>query len=89
MERNQRQPTPRRRRGDLRVGRLEQELGLDFGVRSDMLLRTLRDRLGERELQRLMAAACPAGQTADPDVSDAAPADTPEATAGSDLRPAA
>ncbi len=48
---------PRRRRGDLRVGRLEKEFGLDFGVRSDMRLSTLRDRLGERELQRLLAAA--------------------------------
>ena len=48
---------PRRRRGDRRVGRLEKEFGLDFGVRSDMRLSTLRDRLGERELQRLLAAA--------------------------------
>ena len=49
----------RRRRGDLRVGRLEREAGVDFGVRSDMHLRTLRDLLGERELQRLLRAGRP------------------------------
>ena len=65
----------RRRRGDLRVGRLEREAGVDFGVRSDMHLRTLRDLLGERELQRLLRTGRPVPLRHDCAIEPIEPAD--------------
>ncbi|MGA8746435.1 MAG: hypothetical protein WB507_11300 [Solirubrobacterales bacterium] len=45
----------RRKRGDTHVGTVEDEYGRDFGVRSDMHLKTLIDREGADSLHDLLA----------------------------------
>jgi hypothetical protein len=44
----------RRVRGDAEVGGIEQRYGVDFGVRSDMQLRTLLEREGAPSLSQLL-----------------------------------
>jgi hypothetical protein len=44
----------RRKRGDTQVGTIEDQYHVDFGVRRDMELDTLRDRLGEDEITKLL-----------------------------------
>jgi hypothetical protein len=44
----------RQKRGDTLVGTLEQQYHVDFGVRSDMKLSTLRDQLGETSIEKLI-----------------------------------
>ena len=45
----------RRKRGDTLVGTLEELYHVDFGVRSDMKLETLREELGEDEIAKLIS----------------------------------
>ncbi|HEV7529022.1 MAG TPA: hypothetical protein VGO29_09010 [Solirubrobacteraceae bacterium] len=47
----------RRKRGDTDVGTIEQEYGVDFGVRSDMHLETLREQTGLSSMQDLVRYA--------------------------------
>lgn len=47
----------RRKRGDTLVSTIEQMYNVDFGVRSDMKLETLRERLGEDEIDKLVNKA--------------------------------
>lgn len=47
----------RRKRGDTRVDTLEEQYHVDFGVRGDMTLNTLRQRLGEDEVAKLVRRA--------------------------------
>ncbi len=47
----------RRKRGDTKVETIEQQYHVDFGVRSDMLLDTLRHELGEDEIAKLLRKA--------------------------------
>ncbi len=47
----------RRKRGDTLVGTLEELYHIDFGVRSDMQLDTLRETLGEDEIAKLIRKA--------------------------------
>lgn len=44
----------RKKRGDTHVGTLEKTYGVDFGVRSDMHLDTLRKQLGVRSVDDLL-----------------------------------
>ena len=44
----------RQKRGDTLVGTLEQQYHVDFGVRSDMKLLTLRDQLGATSIEKLI-----------------------------------
>ncbi len=44
----------RDKRDDTHVGTIERQYGRDFGVRSDMHLGTLLDRLGKRSLNDLL-----------------------------------
>jgi hypothetical protein len=44
----------RRKRGDARVDTLEEQYHVDCGVRGDMTLKTLRQRLGEDEVAKLV-----------------------------------
>ncbi len=44
----------RRKRGDTQVGTIEELYHVDFGVRSDMTLETLREKLGEDEIAKLI-----------------------------------
>jgi hypothetical protein len=44
----------RQKRGDTRVGTVEEQYGVDFGVRSDMKLETLRQRLGATSIDDLI-----------------------------------
>lgn len=44
-------------RGDKLVGTIEAEYGVDFGVRSDMKLETLRAQLGETDMKHLLRHA--------------------------------
>jgi len=47
----------RQKRGDTHVGTIEKQYGVDFGVRSDMKLDTLRERLGATSLDELIGKA--------------------------------
>lgn len=47
----------RRKRGDTLVGNLEKEYDVDFGVRSDMRLDTLRDQTGLTSIEDLLRHA--------------------------------
>lgn len=47
----------RRKRGDTNVGTIEQQYGVDFGVRSDMHLETLRQQTGLSSIQDLLRHA--------------------------------
>lgn len=44
----------REKRGDTNVGTIEQQYGVDFGVRSDMHLDTLLDRTNAKSLSELI-----------------------------------
>lgn len=44
----------RRKRGDTQVGTIEEQYHVDFGVRSDMKLETLRDLYSEDEIAKLI-----------------------------------
>lgn len=44
----------RRKRGDTLVRTLEQQYGVDFGVRGDMRLDTLRGRTGAASIEELL-----------------------------------
>ena len=44
----------RQKRGDTFVGTIEDEYHVDFGVRSDMKLDTLRERLGTTSIEDLI-----------------------------------
>ncbi len=44
----------RQKRGDTLVGTIENQYGVDFGVRSDMKLETLRERLGATTIEDLI-----------------------------------
>jgi hypothetical protein len=47
----------RQKRGDTRVETIEQEYGVDFGVRGDMRLDTLRERTGLTSIEDLLHSA--------------------------------
>jgi hypothetical protein len=47
----------RQKRGDTHVGTIEEMYNVDFGVRSDMRLDTLRERLGAGSLEDLIDKA--------------------------------
>lgn len=47
----------RRKRGDTHVGTIEDQYGRDFGVRSDMHLKTLLEREGADSLHDLIDGA--------------------------------
>jgi hypothetical protein len=47
----------RQKRGDTLVGSLEREYHVDFGVRGDMQLGTLRDRTGLTSIDALVSKA--------------------------------
>jgi hypothetical protein len=47
----------RQKRGDTHVGNIEREYGVDFGVRSDMHLDTLRERTGTNSIEDLTSRA--------------------------------
>ena len=47
----------RHKRGDTEVGTIEELYHVDFGVRSDMKLETLREELGEDEIAKLIIKA--------------------------------
>lgn len=47
----------RQKRGDTHVGTIEEQYHVDFGVRSDMHLDTLRDRMGEDSISELVEKA--------------------------------
>ena len=47
----------RRKRSDTRVDTIEQQYGVDFGVRGDMHLGTLRQREGADSIQALLRRA--------------------------------
>jgi hypothetical protein len=47
----------RQKRADTLVGNIEREYGVDFGVRSDMGLGTLRDRTGLTSIDALIRKA--------------------------------
>jgi hypothetical protein len=47
----------RQKRADTLVGTVEREYGVDFGVRSDMHLGTLRDRTGLTAIDVLVSKA--------------------------------
>jgi hypothetical protein len=47
----------RQKRGDTLVGNIELEYGVDFGVRSDMRLDTLRDQTGLTSIEELVRQA--------------------------------
>lgn len=44
----------RQKRGDTLVGTLEEQYHVNFGVRSDMKLSTLREKLGETAIEKLI-----------------------------------
>lgn len=44
----------RQKRGDTHVGTIEEQYGVNFGVRSDMKLETLRERLGGVSIEDLI-----------------------------------
>lgn len=44
----------RRKRGDTNVGTIEEKYGVDFGVRSDMHLETLRQQTGLTSMDDLL-----------------------------------
>jgi hypothetical protein len=47
----------RQKRGDTHVGNIEREYGVNFGVRSDMHLDTLRERTGLNSIEDLIGRA--------------------------------
>jgi hypothetical protein len=47
----------RQKRSDTHVGNIEDEYGVDFGVRSDMRLGTLREQTGLTSIQDLLKHA--------------------------------
>jgi hypothetical protein len=47
----------RQKRGDTHVGNIEREYDVDFGVRSDMKLQTLRDQTGLTSIDDLVDQA--------------------------------
>jgi len=47
----------RQKRGDTRMGNIEREYNVDFNVRSDMRLDTLRDRTGRTSIPDLLKYA--------------------------------
>ena len=47
----------RQKRGDTLVGNIEREYGVDFGVRGDMRLDTLRDQTGLTSIEELVRHA--------------------------------
>jgi hypothetical protein len=47
----------RRKRGDTYVGTIEEKYGVDFGVRSDMHLETLRRQMGVDSIEALVKVA--------------------------------
>lgn len=46
--------TFRQKRGDSHVGNIEQKYGVDFGVRSDMHLKTLRKQYDGKSLTQIL-----------------------------------
>lgn len=44
----------RKKRGDAHVGNIEKEYGVDFGIRSDMHLETLRNQHGNKSLTQII-----------------------------------
>lgn len=44
----------RQKRGDTHVGTIEEQYGVNFSVRSDMKLETLRERLGAVSIEDLI-----------------------------------
>ena len=44
----------RQKRGDTHVGTIEKKYGVDFGVRSDMHLETLRKRMGDESMTQIL-----------------------------------
>lgn len=44
----------RKKRGDTHVGNIEQQYGVDFDVRSDMHLKTLRERNDGKSLTQIL-----------------------------------
>ena len=53
--RNESEGRQRRKRSDAHVGNIEEQYGVDFGVRSDMELGTLLKREGAESLSELIA----------------------------------
>lgn len=49
--------TLREKRGDTKVGTIEEQYGIDFGVRSDMRLDTLLKKLGANSLSEALKKA--------------------------------
>lgn len=47
----------RQKRGDTNVGTVEKQYGVDFGVRSDMHLETLRRQMGTNSIEDLVRIA--------------------------------
>jgi hypothetical protein len=47
----------RQKRGDTHVGNIEREYGVDFDVRDDMHLQTLRDKTGLTSIEDLVRQA--------------------------------
>lgn len=47
----------RGKRGDTHIGTVEEKYGVDFGVRSDMHLETLRRQMGVRSVEDLLRIA--------------------------------
>jgi hypothetical protein len=47
----------RRKRGDTRVGTIEEMYDVDFGVRADMHLDTLREKIGAEAIDKLVEQA--------------------------------
>lgn len=47
----------RQKRGDTHVGNIEREYDVDFGVRDDMHLQTLRDQTGLTSIEELVRHA--------------------------------
>jgi hypothetical protein len=52
----------RQKRGDTHVGNIEREYDVDFGVRSDMRLDTLRNQTGLTSTQELVRHARESGK---------------------------
>jgi hypothetical protein len=52
----------RQKRGDTQVGNIEREYDVDFGVRSDMRLDTLRNQTGLTSIQELVRHARESGK---------------------------
>lgn len=60
----------RRKRSDTHVGTIERQIGLDFGVRSDMHLATLLERRNSLWLAEMFDQAAPDDDEADEDAEE-------------------